>query len=363
MTTIFKKIRRTNRLQGRKLQFESMENRRLLAGDLFHYQRHTIRQSDHGVSALVSSAATSQKSASASAVGTNTVYATNLTNSITGATANVVYKSGMEHGVANTELNVHVSKQAANITLDVMVGGVTVGSIATDANGNGQLELESNADNAHDLSLPANFPTVAAGTKVQFGADTGTLTVPTITNPLSGDHGHGDRDGHDGNHSGNEAGETRFVSRMQGTGIQVGTVKFETETHGTTTSSVLEISVRNLTPNATLDVIINSVTVGQITTDATGRGKLELSSTPHGTRELPLPANMPVIAAGSTVQIGTELSGTFIDPTTVTVTPKTTTGTTSTGTKTAPAAVASATQVAVTSANTNRMNQLRRSNH
>lgn len=240
----------------------------------------------------------------------------------TGAeTARVVFESGTENGVAQNELKVRVRNSTPSSTLDVAINGMTVGSVATDVRGNGALQLATVPNGTSELPLPADFPAVAAAATVQIGPTmTGTLAVPTNTNPYVNHEGHGEHHrGDDGEHDhedhggggSRDAGETQFASVLTGTGSQLGYVQFESETHRGTLKSELGISVNSLTPNASLDVIIDNITVGQIVTDANGHGDLDLSSLPRGTNELPLPANFPVIAAGSSIQIGTELSGTF----------------------------------------------------
>lgn len=228
-------------------------------------------------------------------------------------TGRVVFESGTESGAVQNELEVRVRNSTPSSTLDVVINGVTVGSVSTDASGNGKLHLATVPNGTSELPLPADFPAVAAAATVLIGTTmTGTLAEPTGTNPCVNHEGHGEHDheGHDGGGS-REASKTQVASILAGTGAQLGYVQFESEMHRGTLKTELGISVNSLTPNASLDVIIDGITVGQIVTDADGHGDLDLSSQPHGTNELPLPADFPVIAAGSTIQIGTELTGTF----------------------------------------------------
>jgi len=69
-------------------------------------------------------------------------------------------------------------------------------------------------------------------------------------------------------------------------------------------------------------VAIDGTVIGTITTDATGSGRLVLSSRPKGPNQAPLPANFPAsLAAGAKVTIGDNtagdnlLSGTLAVPT------------------------------------------------
>ncbi|MCC7334508.1 MAG: hypothetical protein IT422_05410 [Pirellulaceae bacterium] len=135
---------------------------------------------------------------------------------------------------------------------------------------------------------------------------TGTTTPTSRTN-------FDDDDTNEGNEA-SESAETisqRLVSTLQGTGAETARVVFESGTENGAAQNELEVRVRNSTPSSTLDVVIDGVTVGSVMTDASGNGALQLTTDPDGRPELPLPANFPVIATGSTIEIGTDLSGTF----------------------------------------------------
>jgi len=84
-----------------------------------------------------------------------------------------------------------------------------------------------------------------------------------------------------------------------------GMVHFSSMTHHGTTRSMLNASITGAAANTTYNVAINGTVVGQITTDATGFGRLSLSSNPHGNQQA-FPTNFPTnLAAGATVTIGT----------------------------------------------------------
>ena len=158
------------------------------------------------------------------------------------------------------------------------------------------------------VRMPVDFPAVAAGTTVSVGTDmTGTFAVATGSSSVGND----EHDGEEGRGGHSQADETEFVSILQGTGLQLGYVQFETELHRGSIKSELGISVNSLTPNASLDLLIGGVVVGQILTDANGHGDLDVSSLPSRTGVLPFPVAFPDIATGTTIQIGTDLSGTF----------------------------------------------------
>ncbi|MBI1311454.1 hypothetical protein GC176_09115 [bacterium] len=71
----------------------------------------------------------------------------------------------------------------------------------------------------------------------------------------------------------------------------------------------LHVQVQNATPG-TQDVVVGGVTVGPITINASGVGYVQFSNTPNEAGELQLPASVPTISSGVTVDVGTA-SGTF----------------------------------------------------
>lgn len=88
-----------------------------------------------------------------------------------------------------------------------------------------------------------------------------------------------------------------------------GKVQYETETEHGKVKNEFSVSVKGAAPSTSLDVTIDGVIVGQITTDSSGRGKLKFSSQPHGSEQA-FPANFPTINAGSVVSVGT-ITGTL----------------------------------------------------
>lgn len=106
-----------------------------------------------------------------------TQLAARLTDSQSGATATVRYHSITRDDETVTRLAVHVKGAAADSTLDVSIGDVVVGQVATDSTGSGKLVLSSDPQ-GDEQPLPANFPTdVAADTAVTVGTMTGTLST------------------------------------------------------------------------------------------------------------------------------------------------------------------------------------------
>jgi len=79
----------------------------------------------------------------------------------------------------------------------------------------------------------------------------------------------------------------------------------------------LEIEIDGAVPLTTLDVKIDGTSIGSLATDATGSGRLKLSSDPDddgdGELELPFPLGFS-IHAGSIIAIGSNITGTFAAP-------------------------------------------------
>ncbi|TWU51410.1 dockerin type I domain-containing protein [Rubripirellula reticaptiva] len=88
-------------------------------------------------------------------------------------------------------------------------------------------------------------------------------------------------------------------------GVGTGTVEFERDNR----ESDFEVKASGLAANASLAVSIDGTVVGQLRTNSRGQGKLEFEVGDDDGR--PFPASFPSIAAGSTIRIGSSLTGTF----------------------------------------------------
>jgi hypothetical protein len=215
-----------------------------------------------------------------------TVLTAQLTDPSGGATGTATYQTSTMNGTTTQQLTISVTGAAATTTLDVSVAGVAVGQITTDANGAGTLILSTNPHGANQQLLPADFPTVTAGTTtVMVGTLGGTLALTSSP-------------------------ETRLSSQLTDTGgSATGSVSYETGTENGVTETEFTVRVRGATTDSTLDVSIGGTVVGQVTTDGNGDGSLVLSSNPHGSNQQLLPANFPTtVTAGTTVTVDT-LSG------------------------------------------------------
>ena len=149
----------------------------------------------------------------------------------------------------NGTLRVSVMGAAASSPLDVSVNGTSVGTLTTDASGNGTAKLRN--------------VTVSAGDTIQVGDLTGTLAKTRLGATLSG--------------------STDATGRAS-----VDVIK-----------NHLRLRIRGAEANTTYDVSIDGTTVGQIITNGRGSGRLFVSPT-------------AAIIAGSTISILDSTAGTTL---------------------------------------------------
>jgi hypothetical protein len=223
----------------------------------------------------------------------------------TSATGTVGFESETEDGKTHSSFKVSVQGAAANAMLPVAINGTVVGQLNTDANGNGSLTFKSNPHGPNQSPFPANFPTsLATGDKVTVGT--------SLSGTLAAASDHDDEGDHD--HEGDEDNGTRLTADLTGSTSATAKVSYQTETEDGTTEASFSVKVHGAAANATLPVAIDGVVVGQVMTDANGNGSLVFSTHPHGS-EVAFPADFPTsLAAGATVTVGTDLSGTLAVP-------------------------------------------------
>jgi hypothetical protein len=255
-----------------------------------------------------------------------TVLSAQLSDPANAAAAGMMtYMTCTVNGATMTQLIVNVHATAASTTLNVSIGSgtaaVIVGTITTDANGNGNLVLTSNPQNPGDQQLPSDFPSsISSGTAVSVGTLGGTLgaqTNPTPTPPPSP-----------------PPPPTTSPTPVQGTVLTAqlsdpnnaaatGMMTYMTGTvsNGATLTQLF-VGVHGAAANSPLSVSIGSgssaVVVGTINTDVNGNGNLVLSSNPQNPGDQQLPQNFPTsIAAGTAVSVGTLAGtlGTQVNPT------------------------------------------------
>jgi hypothetical protein len=285
-------------------RIEQLEPRNMLSG-------HPIAAAFSAAAFGFHRAVTSTAAHMANSVGgesTQTVLTGALTDSTSTTTGTVTYQTGSGcGGTATTSLTISVSGAAAGSTLDVAIGGVTIGTLTTDSTGAGTLALSSNPTGSQQ-TLPANFPTsIAAGAAVTVGSLSGTFAAATSgTNSIGSTNWSG---------GGSRSASTVLTASLTDpSSSATGSVTYKASTYSGTTSTKLTISVTGATSGSSLDVVIGGVTIGTLTTDSSGAGSLVFSSNPTGT-ELALPTNLPTISSGTTITVGS-LSGTFATSTT-----------------------------------------------
>lgn len=281
-------FRSRNRLRFEFRRPEELESRALMHGHaLGVFAVHAGMGPAIFARALAGSETHSETHLSAALVASDT----------SGATGKVNYELETHGSTTSTKFSVSVTGAPASSTLNVAIDGAKIGTLSTDASGNGILSLSSKAG-----TLPNDFPTsLAAGANVTVG-DTLGGKLATST-----DDGEGDCHGVD-------VSVTRIGGRLSDpndTSVSGWSV-YKTRTVDGTTTTVFKASIRGAAANTTFDVSVDGTVVGQLTTDANGRGSLVMSTNPTGS-QLPLdPATFPAVTPGTTqVKIGDTLVGTI----------------------------------------------------
>jgi len=155
---------------------------------------------------------------------------------------------------------------------NILLAGTIIGAIEVDDDGEGEAELSS-----EDGTLPDNLPPVMAGTAISIeGIASGTFSQSELHAVLSGNT------------------------------TAIGQASLESEDDETE----FQVVVFGGTAGDTLDVTVAGVVVGQITLNSNGNGELEFESDSDES-DGAFPANLPTIEAGTTVSVGTLLSGSF----------------------------------------------------
>lgn len=147
-----------------------------------------------------------------------------LSNSA-GATGNAAFNS------SSNQLRVSVHGAAVSTSLDIAIDGTTVGTVTTDASGNGYSKLTLTGT------------TVQAGSAITIGDLTGSFVQTQLSATLTGVNG--------------ETGNAHYSTQRDS----------------------LRLFVQGAAANMTYNVTINDTVVGQFTTNSAGRGKFFLSPT------------------------------------------------------------------------------------
>lgn len=257
---------------------------------------------------------------------------THLFATLTGSSGTVVGTAAyeLETNDANTTqvLVIRVIGGSANATYEVTVGTTDLGSLTTDANGNGRLILRSTSSSSSSPTAASSSKTVGtlpADFTLAAGATIALASTDTTVDPLngtfatsSGDIGLGGGLGgchggeHDGDHEGDHGNVTRLVAQLTDTSsTATGKAVFTTIAHADgTTDQILRVRVKGADAGASLDVSIDGTSVGSIMKDDSGNGQLILSTNPHGSSVGQLPSGLNVTST-STITVGPAISGTF----------------------------------------------------
>ena len=100
-------------------------------------------------------------------------------DAVAGMSRSAEFEQETERGVAKRKFEAEIEKAIPNSSFEVSVGGIVVGSIATDSKGKGKLRLTTNPKDANERLMPASFPVVTDGTAVKIGSVESTLrTMP-----------------------------------------------------------------------------------------------------------------------------------------------------------------------------------------
>lgn len=208
----------------------------------------------------------------------------------------VHFMTKTHHGTTTTRLMANIEGAAPNTSLPVVVDGVTVGTIMTNAEGSGHLMLSSNP-HGKQQPLPANFPTnLMAGDPVSIGTAVGSLGAHTDDND----------EGDEGDHAAKVVHLSAALSDTTNPAIS-GQVQFFGVMQNGTTNKTFLVTITGAGANASLPVSINGTNIGTLTTNAAGVGSLVLLSANNT-----LPSNFPsTLTAGDVIKVGTTTTGTL----------------------------------------------------
>lgn len=144
-----------------------------------------------------------------------------------------------EFNTTAAEFELEVQGGPASATLDVVVDGVKIGVITTDASGAGQLEIHQATFTVTDTSTIVVGDLAASGLSGNFASIINTEFKASLRAP---------------------------------TGAAVGVAQFNAGDQN------LEVMIAGAASNATYDVTVDGVLFGTITTNALGKGKLEMTA-------------------------------------------------------------------------------------
>lgn len=212
-----------------------------------------------------------------------------------GAIGEVEYETEFEHGRQEEQFKVEVRGLTPGSSHVVTVDGISVGTVIVGNRGYGRLKLSSFPDR-NESSLPSNFPAITDSSVVEVGTVlSGTVFNSNPATQLLGSVTTGNSD---------DADHLRLDLTSAGT-VQ-GRAKYEDNIGGS--QQEFQVEVWNGVPGQQLAVVVDGVTVGQISINSRGYGELKFENGHDGRV---FPAGWPGITNGSVVSVGAELTGTF----------------------------------------------------
>ncbi|MFT3883708.1 MAG: hypothetical protein QM703_29275 [Gemmatales bacterium] len=213
-------IQPRTRLNMEELTPRDLPNSHLLGSSLGSF--FEARQSTTAITSQRFSDASSAQGSKGGQCGAEATYSATLSNS-TGATGTASYLAG------NNSLKISVKGAAASSTLDIQLDGVSIGSLTTDASGNGKVTLT-------DLTAVVN-----ANSALTVGDLTGTFT------------------------------QVKFSASLTGSGsTQTGNAGYNALKHS------LNLYFTGAAAKTAYNVLIDGVSVGTLTTNKSGAGKFHL---------------------------------------------------------------------------------------
>lgn len=177
----------------------------------------------------------------------------------------------------------------------VLLNGVQVGSVTANALGFGKFELRTPAfiDSPNDgLPMPSNFPRVTSGDTVSVGPVSGVVFIVK---------------GSDDGITGNTTQWYRLRGEFDGPGEISGKARYRERFKKGNLERRFTVDVEDADPNTTLNITVNGVVVGTVTTDGSGEGELNLRTAAFiddPNEWQPMPNTFPTLTVGDVVMIG-----------------------------------------------------------
>lgn len=297
----------------RGLMVEGLESREMLSGNSGFGGLAAFRGAvaSHGHPALVSSAIAGQNFTAAAfrafaAHERSESDVTRLSATLTSdgaGSGTAQFKSEVENGTTEQYLTVKVTGAAASTTLNVTVDETLLGTLTTDADGNGIVKFATTSSSDSVIALPTGF-VLNEGSKITVGdAISGSFATSTTGTCGGGEHGRGGGDESD-------ITQTRLTADLTNGDTAAGRAVYHAVTYEGSTRQALRVRVTGLAASTTFNVSVDDTVIGTLTTDANGNGRARFSSNPHNSNVQQLPDGF-TLSAGATIKVGDTVIGTF----------------------------------------------------